>query len=74
MKIEGSILNKEFSKLTYIVEDKKYITKHTFTIFKLNKLKSIAHKLGFKNFTAYEQYDYKKEANKSSKNIQIVLS
>lgn len=69
-----SLLKKEFSKLTYIVDDKKYITKHTFKIFNLMRLEQIAHKIGFKKFEAFEQYDSEKPANIKSKNIQIVLS
>ncbi len=69
-----SLLNKEFSKLTYIVDGKIYKTSHIFKIFKMKKLKTLAEKQGFKKVCFYENYDKQKLASKLSKNIQMVLS
>lgn len=67
-------VNKEFSTLTYIVNNKKYKTHHTFSIFKINKIENICKKLGFADISFYENYNANKTASNKSKNIQIVLS
>jgi len=69
-----SLLNKEFSKITYIIDNKQYVTKHIFKIYQMNKLEKIAKQLGFKNIKFYENYDKTKTATVASKNIQMVLS
>ena len=68
------LLSKEFTKITYIVDENKYVTKHTFKIFDINKLDKIAKKLGFLNVKFCENYDIESCASKYSKNIQMILS
>lgn len=67
-------LNKEFTKIDYIIDDKKYSTTHTFKIFNIKKLHKIAKKMNFKNIQFYENYNTNTTATKNSKNIQMVLS
>ena len=69
-----NLLGKEFSKITFILHDKKVITHHVFKIFKIDKLTRIAKELGFQNICFYENYDITSKATKNSKNIQMVLS
>lgn len=68
------LLNKEFSKLTYIVDGKKYITNHIFKIYKIGKIEKMAKEIGFKSVKFYANYDVTKKAVVSSKNIQMVIS
>ena len=67
------VLNKEYSKITYILDDKTYISHHTFTIFTIKKLRKLAQNIGFKNIEFYENYDINHIAHNKSKNIQMVL-
>lgn len=69
-----SLLQKEFSKITYLIDNQKYITKHVFKIFKINKLEKIIFKLGFDIVGIYENYNISSSATLKSKNIQLVLS
>jgi len=69
-----SILNKEFSKITYIIDGKVYKTKHVFKIFKIKRLEKLVKRLGFINVNLYENYDKSKIASQTSKNIQLVLT
>ena len=66
-------LGKEFSKITYFVGGKKYTTRHTFSIFKIEKIKKIAEVLGFSSVEFFENYNSELVANSNSKNIQVVL-
>jgi len=68
------LLKKEFSNITYIIDGKKYKTKHIFKIFTIDKLERVAKQIGFKNVEFYSNYDKSKRATKESKNIQMVLS
>ena len=68
------LLKKEYTKITYIVGDKKYITRHKFTIFDTNRLEKIARDLGFEKVSFCENYNVNKKANKNSKNIQMVVT
>jgi len=68
-----SLLKKEFSKITYIVGNKKYKTSHTFKIFQIAKLQKIAESLDFGSINFYENYG-NLAATKNSKNIQMVLT
>ncbi len=67
------MLKKEFTKLTYLIDNKSYISHHTFKIFKIGKLQKLANKLGFKTCRFYENYNLNTPATNSSKNIQMVL-
>lgn len=67
------ILKKEFTKITYIVDNKEFHAKHTFKIFNISKLEKIAKKIGFENIEFYENYNINNFATKKSKNIQMVI-
>ena len=69
-----NLLNREYSKITYIVDGIKYKTAHKFKIYKIEKLRKIAIKLGFNNVVFCENYTLDKEANEKSKNIQMIVS
>ena len=68
-----SFLKKEFSKIEYIIDGKKYKTNHIFKIFSIKKLQKIAMELGFLSIEFYENYNISSPATNKSKNIQIVL-
>lgn len=68
------LLKKEFTKISYTVNNKTFFAKHTFKIFNINKLRRLALSIGFKNIEFYENYDLNSVANKYSKNIQMVVS
>ena len=68
------ILKKEFTKITYTINEKTYKSSHTFKIFNVKKLIKIATKLGFSNIKCFENYNINQPAKKHSKNIQLVLS
>ncbi|MBR1984208.1 MAG: hypothetical protein IKA31_00545, partial [Clostridia bacterium] len=67
------LLNKEFTKITYIINGKKYTTTHTFKIFNLAILERVARDLGFKSVKFYANYDINSIAMPNAKNIQMVL-
>ena len=67
------LLNKEFSKITYIIENKTYKTNHTFKIFRTCKLIKLCNKLGFSKVLLFEDYSKEKRATNKSKNIQLFL-
>ena len=69
-----NILNKEFTKIRYIVDGKTLNTSHIFKIFKPCKLKHIATELGFNKVEFYANYDINQKADSKSKNIQMLLS
>lgn len=68
------LLKKEFSKITYLIDNKIYETSHVFKIYNIKKLHKLATKLGFKTINFYENYDINKHATNKSKNIQLVLT
>ena len=70
---KSSILNKEYSTITFNINNIQYVGKHTFSIFKLNSLHNLAKQLNFKKVEFYENYDLSKPATDKSKNIQMVL-
>jgi SAM-dependent methyltransferase len=70
---KSSILNKEYSTITFDVNDNHYVGKHTFSIFKLHSLRNLAQQLNFKKVEFYENYNLSKHATAKSKNIQMVL-
>ena len=63
----------EKTKITYTIDNKIFKTSHKFKIYNIDKLKKICEKIGFKEIAFYENYNIKSNANKFSKNIQIVL-
>lgn len=69
-----SVLGREFSRITYVVSDKKLVAHHVFRIFKMEKLAKIARTISFKNVEFYENYSLETKASSYSKNIQMVLS
>lgn len=69
-----NLLKKEFTKIKYLVDNKTYVTRRTFKIFTINKIKEIADRIGFKTIEFYENYDITSKATEKSKNIQVVLS
>ena len=68
----NKFLKKETSKITYIVDNEKYITKHKFKIFKIEKIKMICNKLNL-SCKFYENYQINSTATINSKNIQVVI-
>ena len=68
----NKFLKKETSKITYIVDNDKYITKHKFKIFKIEKIKMICNKLNL-SCKFYENYQINSTATINSKNIQVVI-
>ena len=68
------LCSKEFSSISYKIGDKQFETKHTFAIFKLNKLKRLLAKKGYTNCVFYENYDINSKATSKSKNIQVVIN
>ena len=68
-----NLLKKEFTKIEYTVGEDKFVTRRTFKIFDINKIREIAIKTGFSSVNFYENYDTNRPASKSSKNIQVVL-
>lgn len=68
-----NLLKKEFTKIEYAVGEDKFVTRRTFKIFDINKIREIAIKTGFSSVNFYENYDTNRPASKSSKNIQVVL-
>ena len=68
------LFKKEYTKITYIVDGKRFETQHTFKIFEIKKLKSLALRLGFSSVNFYENYNIEKQATSKSKNIQMVVS
>ena len=68
----NKLLKKETSKITYIVGNDKYITKHKFKIFEIEKIKRICDNLNLK-CEFYENYVIDSLATNNSKNIQVVI-
>lgn len=68
----NKLLKKETSMITYIVGNDKYITKHKFKIFEIEKIKRICDNLNL-NCEFYENYEINSIATKNSKNIQVVI-
>lgn len=67
-----NLLKKEFTKITYIVNNKKYKTTHIFKIYDIEKLRKLSLGLGFKKVEFYENYSNITATN-LSKNIQMIL-
>ncbi len=68
-----NLLKKEFSKITYIVNNKTFKTTHVFKIYSLEKLRKIAKNSGFAYVQFCENYNVDSVAKNSSKNIQMIL-
>ena len=68
----NKLLKKETSKITYIVGNNKYVTKHKFKIFEIEKIKMICDNLNL-NCEFYENYVIDSLATNNSKNIQVVI-
>ena len=68
----NKLLKKETSKITYIVGNEKYVTKHKFKIFEIEKIKMICDNLNL-SCEFYENYEINSVATQSSKNIQVVI-
>lgn len=68
----NKLLKKETSKITYFVGNNKYVTKHKFKIFKIEKIKRICDNLNL-NCEFYENYVIDSLATNNSKNIQVVI-
>ena len=69
-----NLFKKEYSTITYIVDDNTYTAKHTFKIYSIKKLFKLAQSLQFKSIKMYENYDINSSATSKSKNIQLVLT
>ncbi|MBE5738944.1 MAG: class I SAM-dependent methyltransferase [Clostridiales bacterium] len=67
------LCNKEYTTITYKVDNETMIDTHTFKIFKMHKIKKIAERLGFANIEFYSNYNTSTPATHKSKNIQVVL-
>ena len=64
---------KEYTDITYTIDNEEYKTSHKFKIFKPSKISKIANRLGFAAIEFYSNYDTNTIATKRSKNIQVVL-
>jgi len=69
-----TLLKKEYSKISYIVDGKKYNTRHKFKIYDIEKLRKITKELGFSNVNFCENFNIDKPANSKSKNIQMIIN
>lgn len=68
----NKLFKNEISKITYIVGNDKFVTKHIFKIFEIEKIKRICDNLNL-NCKFYENYEINSIATKNSKNIQVVI-
>jgi len=68
------LVKKEFTKIIYEVDGKTFKTKRVFKIYKIKKLRDIAHDIGFYSVDFYENYNTSTKASKKSKNVQMVLT
>lgn len=63
---------KEYTNITYIIDNKTYYDHHKFTIYEIEKLEQILNKNNLK-YELYENYSLN-SANNQSKNIQIIIT
>lgn len=68
----NKLLKKETSKIIYMVGNDKFVTKHKFKIFEIEKIKRICDNLNL-SCEFYENYEINSVATQSSKNIQVVI-
>ena len=69
----SKIVKKEFTQITYVIDQKIFKTRHVFKTFKIDKLRKIANKLGFQQIQFYENYNIDSTATQKSKNLQMIL-
>lgn len=67
------LLQKEFTKITYVIDNEYLTTRHVFKIFNISKLSKIAKEIGFKCIQFHENYNTTSTASNKSKNIQMIL-
>lgn len=62
---------KEYTDITYVIDNKEYHTTHTFMIYEIDKIKKILDKNNLE-YKILENYTFK-EASDNSKNIEIII-